>query len=119
MKKVIDKNRRLLRRKKRVRKSITGTGSRPRLSVFKSNKNMYAQVIDDALGHTLLSVSTQSGEFKALKVNVEDAAKLGEALGAKLKEQKIEEIVFDRNGWLYHGVIKAFADGTRKAGVKF
>jgi large subunit ribosomal protein L18 len=119
MKKLIEKNRRLQKRRLRVRKKITGTESRPRLSVFKSNKNIYAQVIDDAKGHTIAAISTQAEEFKTLKVNVEDAAKLGEALGNKLKELKIEEVVFDRNGKLYHGVIKAFADGARKSGIRF
>jgi len=119
MKKLVEKQRRLRRRKLRVRKKISGTETRPRLSVFKSNKNIYAQVIDDAKGHTLVAVSTQADEFKKLKVNVEDAGKLGEALGTKLKELKIAEVVFDRNGMLYHGVIKAFADGARKSGIKF
>jgi large subunit ribosomal protein L18 len=119
MKKLIEKNRRLQKRKLRVRKKISGTDSRPRLSVFKSNRNIYAQVIDDTKGHTLAAVSTQTEEFKDIKVNVEGAAKLGEALGKKLNELKIEEVVFDRNGKLYHGVIKAFADGARKAGIKF
>ncbi len=119
MKKLVEKQRRLRKRKMRVRKKITGSENRPRLSVFKSNKNMYAQVIDDAKGHTIASVSTQAEEFKKLKVNIEDAGKLGEALGAKLKELKIEEVVFDRNGMLYHGVIKAFADGARKSGIRF
>lgn len=119
MNKVMTKQRRLRKRKLRVRKKISGTETRPRLSVYKSNKNIYAQVIDDVKGHTIASISTQSDEFKALKVNVEGAAKLGEALGTKLNELKIQEVVFDRNGLLYHGVIKAFADGTRKTGIKF
>jgi large subunit ribosomal protein L18 len=119
MKKLVEKQRRLRKRKMRVRKKISGHDTRPRLSIFKSNRNIYAQVIDDVKGHTLASVSTQAEEFKNLKMNVEDAAKLGEALGGKLKELKIEEVVFDRNGMLYHGVIKAFADGARKAGLRF
>ncbi|AHC14312.1 LSU ribosomal protein L18p (L5e) [Salinispira pacifica] len=119
MKRIVEKKQRLNRRKMRVRRKITGTAERPRLTVYKSNKNIYAQVIDDVKGHTITSVSTQGGEYSALKVNVEDAAKLGEALGNSLKELKVTEVVFDRNGRLYHGVIKAFADGARKSGIKF
>jgi large subunit ribosomal protein L18 len=119
MKNMIEKQRRLRKRKMRVRKKISGTDSRPRLSVFKSNKNIYAQVIDDIKGNTIASVSTQAEEFKSLKVNVEDAAKLGEALGKKLVDLKIGEVVFDRNGMLYHGVVKSFADGVRKPGIRF
>ena len=116
---VPEKQRKRLKRKLRVRKKISGDAQRPRLNLFKSNKNIYAQVIDDVNGHTMLSVSTQEKTFKALKVNVTDSAKLGEALGVKLKELNIKEVVFDRNGMLYHGVIRAFADGTRKSGIIF
>ena len=119
MNKVAEKKRKQQRRKLRVRKKVTGTETRPRLNLFKGNKNIYAQIIDDDRGHTITSVSTREKPFEKLKLNVSDAAKLGEALGIKLKELKIREVVFDRNGMLYHGVIKAFADGTRKSGIKF
>ena len=118
-KKLNDKNRRRLHRKIHIRKSIFGTAERPRMSVTRSNKNLSVQVINDDEGKTLASISTMEKEFAALKVNVEDAAKLGEALGARLKEKNITKVVFDRNGYLYHGVVKALADGARKAGIEF
>ena len=118
-KKLNDKNRRRLHRKIHIRKSIFGTAERPRMTVTRSNKNISVQVIDDVEGKTLASISTMEKEFAALKPNVEDAAKLGEALGARLKDAKITKVVFDRNGYLYHGVVKALADGARKAGIEF
>ncbi|GAB6090126.1 50S ribosomal protein L18 [Spirochaeta dissipatitropha] len=118
MKRIEDKQRRKARRKVRVRGKISGTVTRPRISIFKSNKNIYVQVIDDAAGKTLASVSTMSKDNAAMGARTADAEKLGEQLGAKLKELKISEAVFDRNGNLYHGVIKAFAEGTRKAGIR-
>jgi large subunit ribosomal protein L18 len=118
MNRVQQKNARLVRRKARVRGKISGTASVPRISVFKSNKHLYAQVIDDVAGNTLASIAN-IGDFKNLKVNVADAEKLGQALGEKMKTLNITTAVFDRNGNLYHGVIKALADGTRKAGIAF
>lgn len=118
MKRLDIKNKRKKQRKLRIRKKIYGTPERPRLSIFKSNRHVYAQVIDDTKGHTLTSVSSLSGETKGLKPKVDDAAKLGEALGSRLKDQKVESVVFDRNGNIYHGVVKAIADGVRNAGVK-
>lgn len=119
MKRVIEKNRRHAKRKSRVRGKVSGTATRPRLNVFRSNRNLYVQAIDDVNGHTLASESTVSKELKALTVKTEDATKVGEAIGKKLMEKKIETAVFDRNGYLYHGVIKALAEGARKAGVTF
>jgi large subunit ribosomal protein L18 len=118
MNRIKQKSERLERRKARVRAKISGTAAVPRISVFKSNKHLYAQVIDDVAGHTLASIANV-GEFKSLKVTVVDAEKLGQALGEKLKTLNITKAVFDRNGNLYHGVIKALADGTRKAGIAF
>ena len=118
MKRLDNKNKRQKQRKLRIRKKIYGTSERPRLSVFKSNRHVYAQVIDDTQGHTLTSVSSLSGETKGLKPNVNDGTKLGETLGTKLQEHKVQTVVFDRNGNVYHGVVKAIADGVRKAGVK-
>jgi large subunit ribosomal protein L18 len=89
------------------------------MTVTRSNKNISVQVIDDDEGKTLASISTLEKEFAGLKPNTEGAAKLGEAIGARLKEKKITKIVFDRNGYLYHGVVKALADGARKAGIEF
>ena len=118
-KKLNDKDRKRLHRKVHIRKTLRGTAERPRLTVTKSNKNLSVQVINDDEGKTLASISTLEKEFAALKPNAEGAAKLGEAIGARLKEKKITKIVFDRNGYLYHGVVKALADGARKAGIEF
>jgi large subunit ribosomal protein L18 len=118
-KKLNDKQRKRLHRKVHIRKSIYGTAARPRMTVTRSNYNLYVQVIDDDEGKTLASISTLEKDYAALKANIEGAAKLGEALGTRLKDKKITTVVFDRNGYLYHGVIKALADGTRKAGIVF
>ena len=118
-KKMNDKNRRRLHRKIHIRKSIFGTADRPRMTVTRSNKNISVQVIDDDEGKTLASISTLEKEFADIKPTTEGAAKLGEALGGRLKDKKISKVVFDRNGYLYHGVVKAFADGARKAGIEF
>ena len=119
MKRVIEKNRRRAKRKLRIRGRVEGTTSCPRLSVFRSNKNVYVQAIDDAEGRTIATASTVSSELKSLTVKKEDAEKVGETLGKLLVDKKITQAVFDRNGYLYHGVVKALADGVRKAGVKF
>ena len=118
-KKLNDKDRKRLHRKIHIRKTLRGTADRPRMTVTRSNKNISVQVIDDDEGKTLASISTLEKEFAALKPNTEGAAKLGEAIGARLKEKKITKIVFDRNGYLYHGVVKALADGARKDGIEF
>ncbi|HKK47490.1 MAG TPA: 50S ribosomal protein L18 [Alkalispirochaeta sp.] len=118
MKRVIEKNRRRRRRKTRIRGKVYGTPSRPRLSVFRSNKNLYVQAIDDQEGKTLAAASSVSGDLKGLKGNTEDAAKIGEAIGKQLLDMNVTEAVFDRNGYLYHGVVQAAAEGARKAGVK-
>ena len=122
MKKLQAKQAGLRRRHTRVRGKISGTPSCPRLCVTRSNANMYAQVIDDVAGKTLCDVSTLSPEFKAtnkLGSNVEGAAALGELIGNKAKEIGVTTVVFDRGGNLYHGRIKAVADGAREAGLKF
>jgi len=80
---------------------------------------MYVQVIDDVAGTTLIAASTVEGELKGLNNNVEDAAKLGEAIGKRMLEKNIDTCVFDRNGYLFHGIVKGIADGARKAGVRF
>ncbi len=118
-KKMNDKNRKRLHRKIHIRKSIFGTAERPRMTVTRSNKNLSVQVIDDNEGKTLASISSLEKEFADVKPNTEGAAKLGEALGNRLKDKKITKVVFDRNGYLYHGVVKALADGARKAGIEF
>lgn len=119
MNRVIDKRRKLARRKHHIRKRISGTASRPRMSVFRSNSHMYVQVIDDVNGTTLIAASTVEGELKGLKNNVEDAARLGETIGKRMLEKNIDTCVFDRNGYLFHGIVKGIADGARKAGVRF
>ena len=119
MKRLVLKGTRRKRRKMHIRRRITGTPDRPRISVFKSNRHLYVQVIDDTAGNTLLSASSHGGETKGLKPTVSDGEKLGEVLGKKMKQKKITHAVFDRNGNLYHGVVKAVADGARKAGIEF
>ncbi len=119
LKKLNDKQRKRLHRKVHIRKSVYGTAERPRMTVFKSGRNIYVQVINDDEGKTLASISSLEKDFVALKANVESATKLGEAMGQRLKEKNITKIVFDRNGYLYHGVVKALADATRKAGIEF
>ena len=114
-----DKIRKRDARKAHVRKNILGSAERPRLTVFRSNKNLYVQVIDDAAGHTLVAGSTLEEALEGTRPTVEGGTKLGELVGARLKEKNIGTVVFDRNGYNYHGVIKAIADGTRKAGIQF
>ncbi|HOZ71597.1 MAG TPA: 50S ribosomal protein L18 [Spirochaetales bacterium] len=118
-KEISEKIRRRGARKVHVRKSISGTAERPRLTVFKSNKYLYVQAIDDEAGVTIAAASTLEKALEGTKPTVEGGAKLGELMGARLGEKKIGAVVFDRNGYNYHGVVKAIADGTRKAGIKF
>ncbi|MGP1415786.1 MAG: 50S ribosomal protein L18 [Treponema sp.] len=119
LKKCSDKIRRRLKRKFHIRKRLSGTSVCPRMSVFRSNKNLYVQVIDDDTSSTLVSISTMEKDFASLKPNAETGARLGAELGKRLIEKNITSVVFDRNGYLYHGVVKAIADGARSAGVKF
>lgn len=122
---MILKNRgeRRIRKKARVRKKITGTSNRPRFTVFRSARHIYAQIIDDTQGKTIVSASSVS---KALKEEVKGAVAgreicklVGKAAAKLALEKKITEVVFDRNGYLYHGRVKAVADGAREAGLKF
>jgi large subunit ribosomal protein L18 len=119
MDKNIDKARKLKKRKLHIRKSISGTASRPRMTVFRSSHHMYVQVIDDVAGKTLISANTVEAELTGLKNTVADATKLGEVIGKRMIEKNITTCVFDRNGYLYHGIVKSIADGARSAGVKF
>lgn len=119
IKKLNDKDRKRLKRKIHIRKTLRGSAQRPRMTVTRSNKNLYMQIIDDDAGVTLASISTLEKEFSSLKPTVEDAAKLGEAFGKRILDKNIKTVVFDRNGYLYHGVVQALADGARKAGVEF
>ena len=109
-------------RHSRVRKKLSGTPQKPRLNVYKSNTNIYAQIIDDIAGKTLVSASTLDKDLKGVldsASNKEAAKKVGEALGKKALDNGIEEVVFDRSGYLYHGKVKELADGAREAGLKF
>lgn len=109
------------RRKIRIRKKIFGTAERPRLVVFRSNRHIYAQLVDDNAGKTLCSASTQvlGKDDTEMKANRDSAAKVGKDIAVKAIEQKIESVVFDRNGFIYHGKVKALADGAREGGLKF
>jgi large subunit ribosomal protein L18 len=100
-----------------IRKKISGTTTRPRLSVFKSNTGIYAQIIDDIKGVTVASASTVELGKKA--VNIENSKNVGKKIAEKAVASGVQEIVFDRNGYLYHGNIKAFAEGAREGGLKF
>ncbi|MBS9335547.1 50S ribosomal protein L18 [Fructobacillus sp. M1-13] len=112
-----DKNKLRARRHKRVRGKVSGTAARPRLNVFRSNVNIYAQLIDDVAGVTLASASSQSADVTGTKV--EQAVKVGEMIAKNAKAAKIEEVVFDRGGYVYHGRVKALADSARENGLKF
>ena len=102
--------------KYRVRKNVNGTAERPRLSVFRSNKQIYAQVINDLTGTTLVSASSLGLEKMA---KIEQAQKVGTLLAEKAKAAGVEKVVFDRNGYLYHGRVKALADAAREGGLNF
>ena len=118
-KEVESKLRRREKRKVHVRKILSGTPERPRMTVYKSNRYLYVQVVDDGAGKTLAAASTLEESLKAVKATVEGGSKLGEEIGKRLKDKKIDRVVFDRNGYRYHGVVKAIADGARKAGIEF
>ena len=111
----MDKYERKTRRKKGIRKKIHGTKVKPRVSVYRSNRHIFVQAIDDDSGVTLCSASDIEADVKR---NAEGAATVGEKLAEKLKKEKIKEAVFDRNGFVYHGLIKSLADGVRKGGIK-
>ncbi|MEF2248214.1 MULTISPECIES: 50S ribosomal protein L18 [unclassified Paenibacillus] len=116
-----DKNKARLKRHLRVRKKISGTAARPRLSVFRSSKHMYAQLIDDVAGITLASASTKDKELSGVGNggNVEAAAKVGELIAKRAQAKGVTEVVFDRGGYLYHGRIQALATAAREAGLQF
>ncbi len=104
----------------RIRKTVGGTESRPRLAVFRSNKEIYAQIIDDVNGKTITSASSRDKDIDASKVNKVEAAKLvGKAIAEKAIKAGVETIAFDRGGYLYHGRVKSLAEGAREGGLKF
>jgi large subunit ribosomal protein L18 len=107
-----------LRRRRRVRAKITGTAERPRLSVFRSNRGIQAQLIDDAQGHTVAAVTWTEAELKKLGP-MEQAKRAGELIAERAKAAGVEGCVFDRGGYRYHGKVKALADGAREGGLRF
>lgn len=116
----LTKQERRRRIKYRIRKRLSGTSERPRMSVYRSNKQIYVQLVDDVNGVTLLSASSTEKDIAAQKVNKTDQAKLvGKIIAEKASEKGIKEVVFDRNGFLYHGRVKNLADAARENGLKF
>ena len=115
----IDKKAMRMRRHIRVRGKVSGTPERPRLNVFRSNANIYAQLIDEVHGGTLVSASTLEKAFEGATGNAEAAKKVGLALAERAKEKGINEVVFDRGGYVYHGRVAALAEGAREGGLQF
>ena len=107
-----------LRRRRRVRAKVRGTADRPRLSVFRSNRGIGAQLIDDVAGHTVAAVNWTEADLKSMKA-MEQASKAGQLLAERAKAAGVETVVFDRGGYRYHGRVKALADGARESGLKF
>ena len=119
MVKNVNKNAMRLHRHVRVRGKISGTAECPRLNVFRSNANIYAQIIDDVNGVTLVSANTLEKEFEGATGNCEAAKKVGAVLAERAKAKGIEAVVFDRGGYIYHGRVAALAEGAREAGLEF
>ncbi|EAF4917664.1 50S ribosomal protein L18 [Listeria monocytogenes] len=115
----IDKNEVRKKRHARVRSKISGTESRPRLNVFRSNKNIYAQIIDDVNGVTLASASNLDKDFGSAESKVDAASKVGELVAKRASEKGITSVTFDRGGYLYHGRVKALAEAARENGLEF
>ncbi|OIQ28130.1 MAG: 50S ribosomal protein L18 [Bacteroidetes bacterium MedPE-SWsnd-G2] len=116
----LTKNERRLRIKNRIRKVVSGTEARPRMSVFRSNKEIYAQIVDDVTGKTISAASTRDKDISSASGNkTEKAALVGKAVAEKAMKAGIETISFDRGGYLYHGRVKSLAEGAREAGLKF
>ena len=116
----INKEERRQNIKKRIRRKISGTAARPRMSVFRSNKQIYVQIIDDEVGKTIVSASSRENGIENEKITkIEQAAKVGALIAEKAKAAGIETVVFDRKGYLYHGRVKSLADAARNGGLKF
>lgn len=105
--------------KKGIRKRLSGSSERPRLSVYRSNKGIYAQIIDDVTGKTIVSASSSSKDFAAKGTKSEQSVAVGKAVAAKAIAAGIKDVVFDRNGYLYHGRVKSLAEGAREGGLNF
>ena len=114
-----DSNKARIRRHTRVRGKINGTAECPRLDVFRSNSNIYAQLIDDVKGVTLAAASSTEKEFGTAKGNMEEARKVGQLIAKRAADKGITEVVFDRGGYVYHGRVKELAEGAREGGLKF
>lgn len=119
MVKKIDKKAMRLKRHVRVRAKVSGTPERPRLNVFRSNANIYAQIIDDVNGVTLVSANTLEKDFEGAAGNCEAAKKVGAVLAERAKAKGIQAVVFDRGGYVYHGRVAALAEGAREGGLEF
>ncbi|NGP45856.1 50S ribosomal protein L18 [Bacillaceae bacterium SIJ1] len=116
----VDKNKSRKKRHARVRTKLTGTAERPRLNVYRSNQHIYAQVIDDVNAVTLASASTLDKELGSdVGKNVDSAKKVGELIATRAKQKGVEDVIFDRGGYLYHGRVKALADAARESGLSF
>ena len=115
----INKNAMRLKRHVRVRGKVSGTPERPRLNVFRSNANIYAQIIDDVNGVTLVAANTLEKDFEGATGNAEAAKKVGQLIAERAKAKGISEVVFDRGGYVYHGRVAALAEGAREGGLKF
>ena len=115
----VNKNAMRMKRHVRVRGKVSGTTERPRLNVFRSNANIYAQIIDDVNGVTLVSSNTLEKEFEGATGNCEAAKKVGAVLAERAKAKGIDQVVFDRGGYIYHGRVAALAEGAREAGLEF
>ena len=107
------------RRHARVRTKVSGTAERPRLCVFRSNSHLYAQIIDDVAGITLVAASTLDKEVKTKKSNIEAAKEVGALIAKKAAEKNIKTVVYDRGGYIFHGVVKALAEAAREGGLEF
>ncbi len=114
-------NRKLEREKRhaRVRNKVSGTAERPRLCVYKSNSNIYAQIIDDVVGNTLVSASTLDKEVKTKKSNIEAAKEVGTLIAKRAVSKNIKTVVYDRSGYIYHGIVKELAEAAREGGLEF
>jgi len=117
MKKIEGKTRKRLKRKASIRKKIHGTPERPRMTVYKSNRHTYVQAIDDSAGATIAAASNLEKDQRGIVNKTAALEKLGQLIGERLKAKNITAVVFDRNGYRYHGKVKAIADGARKAGI--
>ena len=115
----IDRKLERARRHARVRTKVSGTAERPRLCVYRSNSNLYAQIIDDVAGNTLVQASTLDKEVKTKKSNIEAAKEVGALIAKRAIAKKIKTVVYDRSGYIYHGVVKELAEAAREGGLEF